>query len=54
MTRNEHDAFDLMQEIFLAVFRNLPGFRGEAKFRTWLYRIASNRSIDYIPIVIQD
>jgi len=48
MTYSEDDAFDLMQEIFLAVFRNLPGFRGDAKFRTWLYRIASNRSIDFL------
>ncbi len=48
MTSSEADAFDLMQEIFLAVFRNLPGFRGDAKFRTWLYRIASNRAIDFL------
>ncbi len=48
MTGSEQDAFDLMQEIFLSVFRNLPGFRGDAKFRTWLYRIASNRSIDFL------
>ncbi len=48
MVFSEADAFDLMQEIFLAVFRNLAGFRGDAKFRTWLYRIASNRSIDYL------
>ncbi len=48
MTVIEADAHDLMQEIFLAVFRSLPGFRGDAKFRTWLYRIASNRSIDYL------
>lgn len=48
MTKQPNDAQDLMQEIFLAVFRNLPSFRGDAKFRTWLYRIASNRSIDYL------
>ncbi len=48
MTGSSSDASDLMQEIFLAIFRNLPGFRGDAKFRTWIYRIASNRSIDYL------
>jgi len=48
MTGSHADAHDLCQDIFLAVFRNLPSFRGEAKFRTWLYRIASNRSIDLL------
>ena len=48
MTANHSDAFDLMQDIFLAVFRNLPGFRGESKFRTWLYRIATNHGIDFL------
>ncbi len=48
MTYSEADAFDLMQEIFLAVFRNLPGFRGDSQFRTWLYRISSNRAIDFL------
>jgi RNA polymerase sigma-70 factor (ECF subfamily) len=33
---------DLFQEIVLAVWTGLPGFRGEASERTWLYRIAHN------------
>ena len=33
---------DLFQDIFLAVWRALPGFRGDASVRTWLYRIAHN------------
>jgi len=36
------DREDLFQDIFLAVWRALPGFRGEASVRTWLYRIAHN------------
>src|SRR3954469_13757464 len=36
------DREDLFQDIFLAVWRALPGFRGEASTRTWLYRIAHN------------
>jgi RNA polymerase sigma factor (sigma-70 family) len=36
------DREDLSQDIFLAVWRALPGFRGEASVRTWLYRIAHN------------
>ncbi len=42
MTRNTEDATDLAQETFLRAWRGLPGFRAEAKFRTWLYRIAYN------------
>jgi len=36
------DRDDLFQEIFLAVWRALPAFRGDASPRTWLYRIAHN------------
>lgn len=34
------EAEDLAQEIFIAAYRALPGFRGDAAFSTWLYRIA--------------
>ena len=37
---------DLLQEVFLGVFRNLHRFRGDAKFSSWLYRIAHNKAID--------
>ncbi len=47
MTRHRADAMDLMQEIFLAVYRNLPNYRHEGSFPAWLSRIAINRSIDY-------
>lgn len=36
---------DLFQEIALALWRAIPGFRGEASERTWLYRIAHNTAI---------
>jgi RNA polymerase sigma factor (sigma-70 family) len=39
-TESRADQEDLSQEIFLAVWRALPAFRGEASVRTWLYRIA--------------
>lgn len=42
------DAEDLVQEIFLQVYRALPGFRGEAKVATWLYRIAANQCLDHL------
>jgi RNA polymerase sigma-70 factor (ECF subfamily) len=39
---NQERADDLAQETFLLAFRNLRSFRGDAKFGTWLYRIAYN------------
>lgn len=41
------DRDDLFQEIFLAVWRALPGFRGDASVRTWLYRIAHNVALTW-------
>src|SRR6266545_3759937 len=38
----EEDARDVTQETFLRAFRALPGFKGDAKFSSWLYRIAVN------------
>jgi RNA polymerase sigma-70 factor (ECF subfamily) len=37
---NPAEADDLAQEVFIAAYRTLPNFRGEARFSTWLYRIA--------------
>jgi RNA polymerase sigma-70 factor (ECF subfamily) len=44
----EEDARDVCQETFLRAFRALPGFRGQAKFSSWLYRIALNLCRDWI------
>jgi RNA polymerase sigma-70 factor (ECF subfamily) len=41
----EEDARDATQETFLAAFRNLRGFRGDAKVSSWLHRIAVNQCI---------
>ena len=38
----EEDARDICQETFMRAFRALPGFRGQSKFSSWLYRIALN------------
>ncbi len=42
MLGRDEEARDVCQETFLAAFRNLRSFRGEAKFSSWLYRIALN------------
>ena len=46
LTANRSDAMDLMQEVFLGVYRNLHRFRGDAKFSSWIFRIAHNKAID--------
>lgn len=48
LTGNEADALDLMQEVFLGVYRSLYTFRGESKFSTWVFRIVHNKSVDAI------
>lgn len=48
MVLSVEDARDLTQEVFILVFRALDNFRGDAKFSTWLYRIASNKSLDFL------
>jgi RNA polymerase sigma-70 factor (ECF subfamily) len=42
LTNSEEEALDTSQEIFLRVWRGLPGFRGEAKLSTWVFQIAWN------------
>lgn len=44
----EEDARDIVQETFIEVFESVQQFRGEAKLSTWLYRIAVNKSLNYI------
>ena len=41
-TRNVEDAQDIYQEVFLRVYRGLPGFRFKSQFSTWLYRVVVN------------
>ena len=47
MVSNHADAMDLMQDIFIALFRNLHTFRAESPFKGWLYKIAHYRCIEY-------
>jgi RNA polymerase sigma-70 factor (ECF subfamily) len=55
---HDEDARDAAQEVFLTAYRNLRQFRGEARFSSWLYRIALNccysrlreRQADHAPL----
>lgn len=44
----DEDARDVCQETFLRAFRALPGFKGQAKFSSWLYRITLNLCRDWM------
>src|SRR5882762_6359256 len=46
LTGNQHDAEEVVQEAFLRAYQKLEQFEARANFGTWVYRIASNYSID--------
>ena len=46
MLRNREDALDIVQETFTKAYQNLPRFKGDAAFYTWVYRIAYNLCVD--------
>ena len=46
MCGNAYDADEAAQEAFVAAWRALPNFRGDAKFSKWLYRLTTNAAID--------
>lgn len=48
MTGDKEAAFDLAQETFLSAWQNLGGFRGDARFDSWLYRIATNKTLNFL------
>ena len=48
MTSNHEDANDLVQDTFIKAYKSLRSFRGQSSFYTWVYRIAVNRTINFI------
>ena len=42
LTRNSEDAEEVLQDVFVTVYRKIDGFEGKAKFSSWLYRITAN------------
>lgn len=48
MLGNAEDAQDVLQDVLLLVYRKLHTYKGDASLKNWLFRIASNRTIDHI------
>ena len=48
MTSNHEDANDLVQDTFIKAYKSLQSFRGQSSFYTWVYRIAVNRTINFV------
>src|SRR5262245_14127472 len=48
MTSNHEDANDLAQEAFVKAFHALKSFKGGSSFYTWVYRIAVNKTINFL------
>ncbi len=48
MTANHEDANDLAQEAFIKAYRALRSFKGDSSFFTWVYRIAINKTINFL------
>ena len=48
LVHNMEDAEDIAQDVFIEVFRSVDKFRADSKLSTWLYRIAVNRSLNFI------
>ncbi|MCU4157623.1 RNA polymerase sigma factor [Carboxylicivirga sp. A043] len=47
-TGNATDAEDIAQEVFIEMYRSIKNFRNESSISTWLYRLAVNKSLDFI------
>ena len=46
--KNQNDAEDLAQDVFLEVFRSIRSFKFKSKLSTWMYRIAVNKSLNHL------
>lgn len=48
IVKNREDAEEVAQDVFINAFRALRNYKGDAKFSTWLYKIAYYKSLDYV------
>lgn len=46
--KQNEDALDVSQEVFIKIWKALPNYRGDCRFSTWIYRIAVNASLDFL------
>ena len=47
-TCSHEDTDDLLQDIFIKIWKALPSFRGEAQLYTWVFRIATNETLNFL------
>ncbi|WP_417875904.1 RNA polymerase sigma factor [Winogradskyella sediminis] len=45
---NKEDAEDIAQDVFIEVFNSINKFKGESKLSTWIYRITTNKCLEFI------
>jgi RNA polymerase sigma-70 factor (ECF subfamily) len=48
LTGNPSDGEDLLQDVFVQVYRKLDGFKGDSAVGTWIYRLATNLCLDFL------
>lgn len=48
MLKNHDDTDDVLQNVFIKVYKNIKKFKGDSKLYSWLYRIATNESITFL------
>lgn len=48
MTSHKEDTHDLLQDVFAKAYQSLPNFRGRSTFYTWIYQIATNRTLNFL------
>ena len=47
ISKQQHDAEDLTQEVFIQIFKNIHRFRGDAKLSTWIYKITYTKALEW-------
>lgn len=48
IVKTHDDANDVIQNVFIKIYRNIHNFKGDSKLYTWLYRIATNESLTFV------